>query len=107
MRKLSTLVLLAMLVSPAFFASSATSSVAIPVEPELVTVCYYGVTLTVSPKIATRMPRWLFLQWRGMCLPTLKNNSSQEGHSIRPAARCHRQYIAEPGQRDIDRQRVL
>lgn len=53
MRKLSTLFLLALLLSPAFFAPS-TASTAIPVEPELVTVCYYGVTLTVSPKIAKR-----------------------------------------------------
>lgn len=54
MRKVSTLVLLALMASPAFFASSTASTAAIPEEPEYVKVCYYGVTLTVSPKIAKR-----------------------------------------------------
>lgn len=77
MRKLSTLVLLALLASPAFSLSSNTTISTIPktdgvlwialgtmpvavsvssaiVEDDMVTICYYGVTLTVSEKIAKR-----------------------------------------------------
>ena len=54
MRKLSILLLLALLASPAFSAPSATSTSRELEEPELMTICYYGVTMTVTPKIAKR-----------------------------------------------------
>ena len=53
MRKLSTLVLLALLAVPLMNATSAAPGPE-PTGPELVTICYYGVTMKVAPKIAAR-----------------------------------------------------
>lgn len=77
MRKLSTLILLALLASPAFclptnhgpakaptapatnviWIAVGNQPVAIAVAERMVTICYYGVTMTVREKIAARYLR--------------------------------------------------
>lgn len=50
MRKLTTLLSLAILMAVVSFSTPAPAVAA----PELVTICYYGVTMEVTPKIAAR-----------------------------------------------------
>lgn len=97
MRKLSTLILLALLASPAFClpASSGPSKaptapstdviwiavgnqpVAIAVAERMVTICYYGVTMSVREKIAER-----YLRIGATCGPCNERRGGQDGPSI-------------------------